>query len=106
MAVDANRGLWTEGGCEDGTTRLRFQRTISREQLLRIESAFAAHPDPETFSSTACDGSPATIIRFTQRSSDGSRRDWRVCLPAELVDPFEPEAYPAPFGNTVDAFAG
>jgi hypothetical protein len=106
-AVDAQAGLWSEGGCENGGTQLSFQKTLPAEHFSKIEAAFQGHPDPATFKSAECDEDNVdTVNRFTERRADGTTREWRVCIVEQVIDPNDATLYPEPFDATVRAFNG
>ena len=98
MAMDGKSGLWVEGGCEKGGSRLGFQRALSGAERMAIESSFRALPEPATYTPPEC-VERGKRYRFSERAKHGPR-EWTLCV--ENVTGLE--ELPMPFRQTEAAF--
>jgi len=66
LAVDANRGLWSEGGCENGAITLQPHGQATTAQLERLRATFDALPSAAT-----CGDPSRGVARFIDQRVSG-----------------------------------
>lgn len=73
-AVDRDRSLWHDRGCEDGQINLDRIGKLSEEQLSAINGAVSLFPPP---SNVQC--MTGLVHTFSRREQDGGENEWEVC---------------------------
>ena len=95
IVMEGHHEVWTESGCEMGSTGWRYQRTATDPEVSRVETAFAQLPDP----GQGCDrgdggtGAPRSDTRYTLSltTTSGGRSAWIACQDPDggLAPPFD-----------------
>lgn len=90
-AVDSDGRLWTESGCEARTSGVRYRGRLTPARRKRFDEAISVLrrlPDVR-----AARGCRETMAKFAIRESDGTEREWIVCVPEYN------ERWPSPFAE-------